>query len=152
VEERKRSKNWHIAMKAVEWIRCQLCSLGPYLAVELFLPGGSIVALLLWTYRHRTAARPPARRSLRQNGQLRRCGIGRSLRSLSTINWGSHRGRTLAVAEVVEDAAAVHLVPDPSSARPVRTSWPCCEQSGTKRWHHDRCVHQTDASPRFECP
>ena len=41
-------------MKAVEWILRQLRSLSPYLAVELLLPGGSIVALLLWTYRHRT--------------------------------------------------------------------------------------------------
>jgi hypothetical protein len=60
VEERKRSKRWRIAMKAVEWILRQLRSLSPYLAVELLLPGGSIVALLLWTYRHRTAARPTA--------------------------------------------------------------------------------------------
>jgi hypothetical protein len=51
-------------MKAVEWILRQLRSLSPYLAVELLLPGGSIVALLLWTYRHRTAARPTAMRSL----------------------------------------------------------------------------------------
>jgi len=63
-------------MKAVESILRQLRSLGPYLAVELFLPGGSIVALLLWTYRHRTAARLTARRSPGQNGQLCRCGIG----------------------------------------------------------------------------
>jgi len=64
LEERKRSKRWRIAMKAVEWILRQLRSLSPYLAVELLLPGGSIVALLLWTYRHRTAARPTAMRSL----------------------------------------------------------------------------------------
>jgi hypothetical protein len=64
VEERKRSKRWRIAMKAVEWILRQLRSLSPYLAVELLLPGGSIVALLLWTYRHRTAARSTAMRSL----------------------------------------------------------------------------------------
>ena len=51
-------------MKAVEWILRQLRSLSPYLAVELLLPGGSIVALLLWTYRHRTAARPTAMQSL----------------------------------------------------------------------------------------
>jgi hypothetical protein len=29
---------------------------GPYLAIELLLPGGSLVALLLWLYR--TCARP----------------------------------------------------------------------------------------------
>jgi hypothetical protein len=57
VEERKRSKRWCVAMKTVEWILRQLRSLSPYLAVELLLPGGSIVALLLWTYRRRTANR-----------------------------------------------------------------------------------------------
>ena len=73
MEERKRDKRWRIAMKAVEWILRQLRSLSPYLAVELLLPGGSIVALLLWTYRHRTAPRLTVRRSPGQNGQPRRC-------------------------------------------------------------------------------
>ena len=50
-------------MKAVEWILRQLRSLGPYLAIELFLPGGSIVALVLWTYRHRTMAHRTAGRT-----------------------------------------------------------------------------------------
>jgi hypothetical protein len=49
VEERKRRNRWRFAMKAMEWILRQLRSLSPYLAVELFLPGSSIVALLLWT-------------------------------------------------------------------------------------------------------
>jgi hypothetical protein len=31
-------------------------SFGPYLAIELLLPGGSLLALLLWLYR--TYARP----------------------------------------------------------------------------------------------
>jgi len=44
-------------MRAVEWIFAQLRTLGPYLAIELILPGGSIVALLLWAYRHRSTAR-----------------------------------------------------------------------------------------------
>ena len=39
--------------RAVRAIR----SLGPYVAIELFLPGGSIIALALWTYRRRRAAR-----------------------------------------------------------------------------------------------
>jgi hypothetical protein len=30
-----------------------LRSLGPYAALELVLPGGSLLALLLWLYRHR---------------------------------------------------------------------------------------------------
>jgi hypothetical protein len=32
-----------------------LRALGPYLLVELILPGGSLVALLLWLYNHRPA-------------------------------------------------------------------------------------------------
>ena len=44
------------------WIQSALASLpgklrsfGPYLLVELVLPGGSLVALLLWLYRNRQA-------------------------------------------------------------------------------------------------
>jgi hypothetical protein len=44
-------------MRAIAWMLGTLRSLGPYLAIELILPGGSIVALLLWAYRHRSAAR-----------------------------------------------------------------------------------------------
>ena len=39
----------------VQWIVEQFRTLGPYLAVELILPGGSLLALLLWLYRHRVA-------------------------------------------------------------------------------------------------
>ena len=39
------------------WIVDQLRNLGPYLAVELILPGGSLLALILWLYRHRSVAR-----------------------------------------------------------------------------------------------
>ena len=60
MEKRTRNKQKGIDMKAVEWILRQLRSLGPYLAIELLLPGGSIVALLLWTYRHRAAHRTAA--------------------------------------------------------------------------------------------
>jgi hypothetical protein len=42
----------------------QFRSLGPYLAIELILPDGSIGALLLWTYRHRAAARQTLTRIL----------------------------------------------------------------------------------------
>ena len=34
-----------------------LRNVGPYAAIELLLPGGSIVALLYWWYRHRASAR-----------------------------------------------------------------------------------------------
>ena len=37
----KRSRHGLISMKMVEWIHCRLRSLGPYLAVALYLPGGS---------------------------------------------------------------------------------------------------------------
>ena len=40
----------------VGWVR----SLGPYAAIELILPGGSIIAVALWTYRHRRALRHSA--------------------------------------------------------------------------------------------
>jgi hypothetical protein len=30
-----------------------LRGLGPYAAIELLLPGGSVIALLIWLYRHR---------------------------------------------------------------------------------------------------
>lgn len=32
----------------------KLTAFGPYLLVELVLPGGSLVALLLWLYNHRS--------------------------------------------------------------------------------------------------
>lgn len=37
-----------------------LRGLGPYVAIELLLPGGSIIALALWVYRRRLAARATA--------------------------------------------------------------------------------------------
>ena len=40
----------------VGWVR----PLGPYAAIELILPGGSIIAMALWTYRHRSALRRSA--------------------------------------------------------------------------------------------
>ena len=41
----------------MQWIIEQLRTLGPYFAIELILPGGSVVALLLWAYRRRSALR-----------------------------------------------------------------------------------------------
>jgi hypothetical protein len=40
-------------VRVARWVR----SLGPYLAIELILPGGSIIAVALWTYRHRLSQR-----------------------------------------------------------------------------------------------
>jgi len=39
----------HWASHAFGYLR----SLGPYLAIELIMPGGSLLALGLWFYRHR---------------------------------------------------------------------------------------------------
>jgi hypothetical protein len=48
-----------ITMKAplVRWshqVLSLLRNLGPYAAIELLLPGGTLIALALWVYRHRT--------------------------------------------------------------------------------------------------
>lgn len=43
--------------RAVTWVR----SLGPYVAIELILPGGTLIALALWTYRRRRAAQAEAK-------------------------------------------------------------------------------------------
>ena len=39
-------------------IRRLMRALGPYAVIELLLPGGSVIALLLWWYRSRTSAGP----------------------------------------------------------------------------------------------
>jgi hypothetical protein len=39
-------KNW------MDWIVPRARELGPYFAVELLLPGGSLIALGLWLYNH----------------------------------------------------------------------------------------------------
>jgi len=51
----------------VNWISrlaTPLRQLGPYTAIELLLPGGSLIALSLWTYRHRAWFIARARRTL----------------------------------------------------------------------------------------
>jgi len=50
-------------MKAslVSWsqqVPALLRSLGPYAAIELLVPGGTLIALALWVYRHRTHVEP----------------------------------------------------------------------------------------------
>lgn len=52
-----RWRNWSSTLRggvarARHWMR----SLGPYVAIELILPGGTIIALALWAYRQRRAA------------------------------------------------------------------------------------------------
>jgi hypothetical protein len=41
-----------------------LRELGPYTAIELLLPGGSLIALSLWAFRHRAWFTARARRTL----------------------------------------------------------------------------------------
>jgi hypothetical protein len=41
--------------RALDFLPGSLRALGPYLLVELILPGGSLLALLLWLYNHRPA-------------------------------------------------------------------------------------------------
>jgi len=47
-------RSWASALRGgVARIRHWLRSLGPYVVIELLLPGGTIVALALWAYRQR---------------------------------------------------------------------------------------------------
>jgi hypothetical protein len=58
VNRKSLSKNGKVMKNAwVQWIVEQFRTLGPYFAVELILPGGSLLALLLWLYRRRLALR-----------------------------------------------------------------------------------------------
>lgn len=54
-------RRWPVALRGTvarvqQWVR----SLGPYVAIELLLPGGTIIALALWAYRRRRAGRGSA--------------------------------------------------------------------------------------------
>jgi hypothetical protein len=58
VNRKSLKKNGKVMKNAwVQWIVEQFRTLGPYFAVELILPGGSLLALLLWLYRRRLALR-----------------------------------------------------------------------------------------------
>ncbi len=52
-----RWRNWSGMLRSgVARIQHWLGSLGPYVAIELILPGGTIIALALWAFRRRRAA------------------------------------------------------------------------------------------------
>jgi len=56
-----RWRRWPGALRgAVARVQQWMRSLGPYVAIELLLPGGTIIALALWAYRRRRAARGSA--------------------------------------------------------------------------------------------
>jgi hypothetical protein len=44
---------------SVACVVSKLRKLAPYAAIDLLLPGGSVIALLLWFYRSRQKAGPP---------------------------------------------------------------------------------------------
>jgi hypothetical protein len=45
-----------ILVIGLEVLRRSLARMGPYVLVELVLPGGTLIALLLYLYRRRTAS------------------------------------------------------------------------------------------------
>jgi hypothetical protein len=47
-------------MRGLEWLRRLLQQLGPYLILEIVLPGGTLFALLLFLYRRRSTGLIPA--------------------------------------------------------------------------------------------
>jgi hypothetical protein len=72
-------------MTTVGWILRRFRSLGPYLAIELILPGGSIVALALWTYRHRLAGAPRVRECFLQAVLLFHAGVAAGRTGIQTM-------------------------------------------------------------------
>lgn len=66
---------------------------GPYVAIELLLPGGSVIALLLWLFRNRSKNAP---------GSLGARGVGRYSwlqRLASPRGWGLLRSRAAGALE-----------------------------------------------------
>jgi hypothetical protein len=52
----------------IERVSALLRSLGPYAAIELLLPGGSIIALLIWLYRRRASVAASSHRGALNRG------------------------------------------------------------------------------------
>ena len=53
-----------IVMVGVETLRRALCRCGPYLFVELVMPGGTLLALLMYLYRRQAAKKESATLSI----------------------------------------------------------------------------------------
>ena len=53
-----------IVMIGVEILRRALCRCGPYLFVELVLPGGTLLALLMYLYRRQAVKKEPGNMSI----------------------------------------------------------------------------------------
>ena len=52
----------------IDRVSALLRSLGPYAAIELLLPGGSIIALLIWLYRRRASGTASTHRGALNRG------------------------------------------------------------------------------------
>jgi hypothetical protein len=52
-----------------------LRQLGPYAAIELLLPGGSLIALSVWAVRNRSSIAAHARRALARSSKRRPIGV-----------------------------------------------------------------------------
>ena len=53
-----------IVMIGAEVLRRALCRCGPYLFVELLMPGGTLLALLMYLYRRQAAKEEPGTLSI----------------------------------------------------------------------------------------
>jgi hypothetical protein len=52
----QRVHEWVRKQKGVRWLGRGVRGCGPYLVIELVLPGGTLISLLLYLYRRRIAA------------------------------------------------------------------------------------------------
>jgi hypothetical protein len=57
----RRMHEWVRRQNGVRWLGRRVCGCGPYLVIELVLPGGTLISLLLYLYRRRIAAQAAAR-------------------------------------------------------------------------------------------
>ena len=48
--------DWVRKQKGVRWLGRRVRGCGPYIVIELVLPGGTLISLLLYLYRRRIAA------------------------------------------------------------------------------------------------
>ena len=53
-----------IVMIGVEILRRAFCRCGPYLFVEIVMPGGTLLALLIYLYRRQAVRKEPATLSI----------------------------------------------------------------------------------------
>ena len=59
-----------VVMLGLEVTRGLAMKAGPYLVVEILLPGGTLLALLLWLYRRRAAGKAAAGMTPARTGSI----------------------------------------------------------------------------------